>query len=125
MGGSGFRGGLVKRLKQALARGRGASYSGAAKQEHGETEAERLLEQGMAALELAVDELESSPKNLAQKCVLAWWLRQRTTVGRRWISERLIMGDESAVTCAVRQMKGKTGRELERMKKQLMQCNAQ
>jgi hypothetical protein len=25
----------------------------------------------------------------------------------------------------VRQMKGKTGRELERMKKQLMQCNAQ
>ena len=67
----------------------------------GEAEAARLLTQGMKALGVRAEELARAPKNLREKQVPAWWLRQRTTVGRHWMSQRLWMGEESAVTRAV------------------------
>ena len=54
---------------------------------HGELEAERMVAQGLVALGLA------------------WWLRQRTTAGRRWVSKRLWMGEESGVSKAIRLVK--------------------
>ncbi len=83
LGGEGFRGRLLKALKPAPARGRAGSYSGEAKREHGEAEARRLAAAGMAALGLEARELQRRPKNLPEKQAPAWWLRQRTTVGRR------------------------------------------
>ena len=125
LGGEGFRGRLMKALKPAPARGREASYSGEAKREHGEAEAQRWVAAGMAALGLEARELKRRPKNLREKQALAWWLRQRTTVGRRWISERLGMGEESGVTRAVRTLKGSRTGELERMKRRLLRISAE
>ena len=60
---------------------------------------------------LAAGGLPERPKGLAEKQVLAWWLRGRTTMGRRWISERLGMGEESGVSRAVRKVKvGRAGK---------------
>jgi len=58
-------------------------------------------------------------ENHREKQVLAWWLRQRTTVGRRWMSQRLWMGEESGVTRAVRLVKANPDDEVKRLKEQL------
>jgi hypothetical protein len=120
LGGEGFRGRLVKCLKQAMAHGQGSSYSGEAKREHGEAEAQRRLSRGMAVLKLEVSVLGLRPKNLAEKQVLAWWLRRQTAVSRRWISERLRMGEESGVTRAVRTVKGNQDGRLAAIKRRLL-----
>jgi hypothetical protein len=56
-----------------------------------------------------------------EKEVLAWWLCQHTTARRRWVSERLGMGDESRVTQAIGRLKRKGRPELERLKRRLEQ----
>ena len=53
--------------------------------------------------------------------MLAWWLCQRTTRRRRWVSERLGMGDESRVTQAIGRLKRKEQPKLERLKRRLEQ----
>jgi len=105
LGDDGFRGRILKYVKQTLEKGRRATYSGGAKRAHGEAEAERLLVRGLEVLGVGLEELTSGPKGMATKQVLAWWLCQRTTVARRWVSERLRMGDESRVTQAIRRVK--------------------
>jgi hypothetical protein len=74
----------------------------------------------MAVLRLREEDLECGPKNRLEKQVLAWWLRQRTTVGRRWLSQRLGMGEESGVTRAVRKVKLNQDGQLKQMKEQLL-----
>ena len=74
----------------------------------------------LRALRVRTEELERAPKNQREKQVLAWWLRQRTTVGRRWMSQRLWMGEESGVTRAVRWVKANPDAELKRLKAQLL-----
>ncbi len=71
-------------------------------------------------LKLEPSGLGLRPKNMADKQVLAWWLRQRTAVSRRWISERLRLGEESGVTCAVRTVKGSHEGKLEAIKRRLL-----
>ena len=66
------------------------------------------------------EQLCKLPKGAPEKQVLAWCLRQRTTVGRRWVSERLGMGDESGVSRSIRAAKEGRDAELERIKKRLL-----
>lgn len=122
LGGEGFRGRMLKSLKQAMGKGLAGSYGGEAKREHGEAEAERILTQGMEGLKVKEEDLVRGPKNMAEKQVLAWWLRQRTTVRRRWMSEHLWMGEESGVTRAVRMVKGNEDATLKRLRRQLLKC---
>jgi putative transposase len=112
LGDEGFRGRMLKYVQQTLAKGRWGTYSGQAKREHGEAEAERLLAKGMEVLGLGWEALEGGAKGMAAKQVLAWWISERTTVSRRWASERLSMGDESRVTQAIRRVKAGGDREL-------------
>jgi REP element-mobilizing transposase RayT len=53
--------------------------------------------------------------------VLAWWLCQHTTARRRWVSERLGMGDESRVTQAIGRVKRAGQPGLARLKRRLEQ----
>jgi uncharacterized protein YaeQ len=82
---------------------------------------ERLLARGLAALGLAEVQLAETRKGAWEKEVLAWWLCQHTTARRRWVSERLGMGDESRVTQAIGRLKRKGPPELERLKRRLEQ----
>jgi hypothetical protein len=54
--------------------------------------------EGLKVLGVTAGRLAERPKGMAEKQVLAWWLRRRTTMGRRWVSERLWMGEESGVS---------------------------
>ena len=47
---------------------------------------------GLAELGMVGVDLLAAAKGMAQKQVLAWWLSGRTTVRRRWVSERLGRG---------------------------------
>jgi hypothetical protein len=91
--------------------------------EHGEGQAERLLRRGLAVLGMEEDDLAQSAKGMAEKQVLAWWLCRRTTVRRRWVSERLRMGDESRVTQAIRRVKQPADPALARLKKKIEQAD--
>jgi putative transposase len=119
LGGDGFRGRMLQWVKQVLGKGRWATYSGAAKRAHGEGEATRLLAKGLGVLGVSAGQLDQGAKAMPEKQVLAWWLCQRTTVARRWVSERLRMGDESRVTQAIRRVKGGGDGELQKLRKRL------
>jgi len=97
-----------------------SSYTGPAKQAHGEVEAERMLAAGLRILGVEPGELAELPKGMPEKRVLAWWLRQQTTVGRQWIGERLGMGDESGVSKSIRLVKEGPEAELVRMRNKLL-----
>ena len=60
-------------------------------------------------------------KGMAEKQVLARWTRQRTTVGRRWVSERLGMGDASGVSRSTGLVQAGRVAELERPRQRLLQ----
>ncbi|MGA2866277.1 MAG: transposase [Verrucomicrobiota bacterium] len=67
---------------------------------------------------LLVETREGAP----EKAALAWWLRQRTTVPLRWVSERLGMGHSSRVAQAVSRMRRRPGRKLEKLRRELAQA---
>lgn len=52
--------------------------------------------------------------------LLAWWLREWTTVSLRWVGQTLAMGHYTRVTRAVSRMRRTPGRKLEKMKQRLL-----
>ncbi len=106
LGGAEFRERMLGLVGRSLARARRGSHSGAARREHGETEAERLVRLGLPVVGLKESEVEGRSKGALEKQVLAWWLCRHTTARRRWVSQRLGMGDESRVTQAIRWVNG-------------------
>jgi hypothetical protein len=56
--------------------------------------------------------------------VLAWWLRQRTTVSLRWLGERLGMGHYTRVSQAIGMVKRNRDRKLERLRRKLIQLES-
>jgi hypothetical protein len=72
---------------------------------------------GLRALGLSVAKLEKLPKSTPEKAVLAWWLRDGTTVSLRWLSERLAMGHWTRVSQAVGRLKRRPSHKLRRLDK--------
>jgi len=122
LGGESFLEHLKGRLAGAVKAYRRESLSGPAKKTHDEAAAERWLAAGAKELGVDLGRLEELPKGAPQKLALAWWLRERTTVSLRWVSERLGMGHYTRVTQAISRMRRKPGRKLEGMKRQLLKC---
>ena len=110
----------MKCVKEVLGKGRLTTYSGGAKRAHAQGQAEKLLVKGLKVLEVRAEDLSSGAKGMVEKQALAWWLCRRTTVSRRWVSERLGMGDESRVTQSIRHMKGNASFELKKLKQLLV-----
>ena len=50
---------------------------------------------------------------------LAWWVRQRTTVSLRWLSEHLVMGHWTRVSQAVSRVKRRPDRKLAGLRRRL------
>ena len=122
MWGANFLHKLEKYLDGAVEGRRRESHSGRAKAAHDEAAAERALRVGLAVLKLSGRELEQMPKSAPEKVVLAWWLRQRTTVSLRWVSERLVMGHFSRVSQAIGQMRRRPARKHQQIKRILLAC---
>jgi putative transposase len=116
LGSEGFRNRLLGEVGRVQENHHRASYTGGAKAAHDERMAELLLIDGMERLRVDASRMQSLPKGALEKRVLAWWLRQKTTISRRWIKDKLGMGDESRVTQAVRTVTTAQQGDLQRMK---------
>jgi REP element-mobilizing transposase RayT len=77
------------------------------------------LVEGMRWLQGTCTQRLDLPKGAPEKVVLAWWLRQRTSVPLRWVSERLEMGHYSRVTQAVSRMRRGPSARLEKLGRKL------
>ena len=119
LGDAAFRERMLGLVEGPLRSRRRSSYSGGAKREHGEAEAERLLARGLAVLNLEESRLAQPPKGGLEKQLLAWWLCLHTTARRGWVSARLGMGDESRVSQAIGWVKQETEPEVKRLKERL------
>jgi REP element-mobilizing transposase RayT len=120
VGGESFRDKLEGYLEGAVAGRRRESQSGPAKAAHDEAAAERALREALAVLGLSVGELGERPKGAPEKAVLAWWLRRRTTVSLRWVSERLAMGHFTRVSQAIGQFQRRPVRRQGQLKRLLV-----
>jgi len=121
LGGEGFLEKLERYLGEAIEGRQRESHSWEAKAAHDQAAAAAALAQGLAVLGLSATELKQKPKGAAEKAVLAWWLRQRTTVSLRWLSEHLAMGHLTRVSQAVAQVKRCPGREQAKIKRWLIE----
>jgi len=121
VGGEGFLKTLRQRLDRAVGGRRRESHSGPARRAHDEKAAEEMLQRGLRLL--GINEAKQKPKWAGEKVALAWWLRERTTVSLRWVSQRLEMGHYSRVSQAVSRMARRPGRKLEKLKEKLMQSD--
>jgi hypothetical protein len=65
------------------------------------------------------------PKGAPEKTALAWWLRERTTVSLRWVSEELGMGHYTRASQAVSRLQRKPGRKLEGLRRLLLKAEAE
>ena len=119
LGEDGFRGRMLKHIKATIAQGRPATYGGEARRAHGEAAAARWLAVGLEALKVGPRQLQEGAKGMPEKQALAWWLCQRTTVARLWVTEHLRMGDESRVSQAIRLVKQGRNSELTQLKERL------
>jgi len=114
---------FAERLKEALQSAvqgrRRESQSGPARLAHDQAAAEQGLEKAIKVLGLGKESLKALPKGSPEKLVLAWWLRENTTVTIRWVSERLAMGHYTRVTQAISRVARHPSRKMEKLKRQL------
>ncbi len=102
LGGEGFRDRLLSMLDAVPGglRGNPANRAGEAVREHGEAEAERLLQAILPQLGLprTADELAALRKGDPRKVTAAAVLRRKTSVSNAWLSQRLGMGHTGSVS---------------------------
>ena len=108
LGEESFRDRLLDLVDQAkgVKKGKRRKSEGADR-DHGQRDAERIIEACGPVLELpeAAADLAQLRKGDARKAVLAAILRAQTTVGFDWIAKRLAMGHPGSVSRLVSQMK--------------------
>lgn len=90
---------------------------------HDELEAERILKKAAALIDLPVkiSQLSKLSKGDKKKVLIACLLRQRTSVGNGWLSERFVMGHTASVSRLLGDfMRSRSGtRELAKLAKML------
>jgi hypothetical protein len=95
------------------------AYSGDEMREHDEAQALRILQKGLDVLGVSEGELQVKAKGAVEKQLLAWCLRKKTVVSRKWISDKLRMGDLSRVINAMRKVDSGEENEIRKWRIQL------
>ena len=88
---------------------------------HDEAEAERLLENILAALELSEDQLIRMTGTQLEKQAVCWLLKKHTTVSVAWLAARRGMGHRTNVSRAVGAFDRASGQDTECLKKFMLQ----
>ena len=104
LGSAEFKEGLRGELCETLERIERDSMVGEVRRMHDETEAERLLIYASGLVELDLAGVDLLKKGDFRKGLIAWFLSKNTSVGQKWIANRLGMGDSSNVSRAVHQI---------------------
>ena len=117
LGSDAFREHLATLAGESLEGVRRESVSGGLVEQSEEQRAERLIRRIMNGIGLSENDLATLRKSDPRKQAVAWRVRTATTVGNRWLSERLQMGAPSAVSNAVAAFRAGGGAELKRLRK--------
>ena len=112
VGGEAFREKMLERVGRQLAGRQRESYSGEAKRQHDEREAERLVREGLKTLELTESEIARQPKGSVAKCALAWHVHRHALVSNRWLAARLGMGCSANLSLYINRIRTASDREV-------------
>ena len=110
IGSAEFRQRLSDRLSRREAMG--DNYRGSQRREHGEDEAERLLQAGLDLLGLRETEVLEMRNNRVEKQALAWLMNAHSTVTVRWTADRLEMGHPENASRAINRFRRKETRKI-------------
>ena len=119
LGSDEFRDQLIEALDGVMEGKRRDSFAGAESKKHDMLEAERLLEAGLAKMNLSESELATLKKSDLRKKAVAWLIRKRTSVRNEWISKRLQMGSASKLSSFVSEVDSAREGELFELKKRV------
>ena len=119
-GGDEFRIRMQEALGGVMTGNRRDSYSGELAKKHDESEAQKLLADGLKKLKLAPSALAGLKKCDSRKKVIAWIIRRRTIVRNEWISARLYMGRASNLSRFIKEVEECEEGELWRLKKMMI-----
>ena len=75
-----------------------SDWGGQSMGEINEREWQRLLDKALRVVSQTAATASRQPKSAPWKIAIATWLKQRTSVSNRWLSERLTMGPPDAVS---------------------------
>jgi hypothetical protein len=93
-----FREYLLKKVDAAAIR-RNRNYQTAQMgRDHGQAEAEKIVQQGLERFRLSERDLKSSPGSDPRKVAIAGFIRQSTTTPQGWTAERLQMKSAANVS---------------------------
>ena len=112
-----FRQRLSDRLRHQDALG--DNYRGSQRREHGEDEAERLLQAGLKLLGLRETEVLEMRNNRIEKQAMAWLMNAHTTVTVRWTAARLEMGHPKNASRAINRFRQKETRPIATLRAEL------
>ncbi len=76
----------------------------------------------MKQLSLTEKSLESLPKGAPEKKILAWYIRNQTTVSNEWLAVRLKSGHSANISRLVNSVNDKKNKEIQRLKRVLLKC---
>ena len=107
LGGEAFRERLLAMITKMkpgpTAESRRKGYSAAQIRDHGESEAERIIELAVATFKLHDGDWEGLPKGDWRKGLVAGLIRKRSLVPNRWVAQRLGMGATGAVSRTIKE----------------------
>lgn len=106
-----FRQRLPERLSAELKLG--DNYRGKHRRDHGEDEAEHLLQEGLEVLDLQETSVLEMRNNRKEKQVLAWLMNVHTTVTVRWTTARLKMGHPENASYGINRFRRAETREIQ------------
>ncbi|RKX38994.1 MAG: hypothetical protein DRP64_14860, partial [Verrucomicrobia bacterium] len=118
-GGDDFRVRMQEMLDGVMEGKRRDSYSGEQVKKHDEREAQRLLSDGLVKLKLDVADLSALKKGDARKKVVAWVIRNNTSVRNEWIVQQLHMGRASNLARYVKEVDEATEGRLWKLRKMM------
>ena len=119
MGGQGFEDDLLNRLKGVVSGRKRESYGGLEMMRHDETEAERLVVDGLRKLKLKESDLRCLRKGAREKSLLAWRVHENAMVGHVWIAARLKMGVAASTGKYVRKISESRNADIIRLRSML------
>lgn len=100
----------------------GDNYRGEQRRDHGQDEAERLLQAGLHALGLVETDVLEMKNNRKEKQALAWLINVNTTATVRWTAERLEMGHPENASYGINRFRRGEGQEIRKLKSRLAKC---
>ena len=118
-GGDDFRVRMQEMLDGVMEGKRRDSYSGEQVKKHDEREAQRLLSDGLVKLKLDVADLSVLKKGDTRKMVVAWVIRNNTSVRNEWIVQHLHMGRASNLARYVKEVDEATEGQLWKLRKMM------